>query len=150
MSCPGMRGREFWLFLKKKAVSWDLSLGEASWDSNLDEASPVMVYGMCARLLRQWVEYKISELILSLKSHAEIGASSSPHVFSLWGWLSELTYFHFFSVICWAYLQKEISVILSTGNEFHFFFLFSVKPLCWCYLATALNQLSSSRHFIAN
>ena len=47
-SCPEARGGEFWWFLKK-AVSWDLSLGEIGWDSDLGEASPVVVYGMrCA------------------------------------------------------------------------------------------------------
>ena len=39
------------------------------------------------------------------------------HVFSVYDWLSELTYFPFFSVICWSYLRTEISVILSTGNK---------------------------------
>ena len=32
---------DFRLFLKKKAVSWDLNLDEASWFSNLVEARPV-------------------------------------------------------------------------------------------------------------
>ena len=54
-----------------------------------------------------------------------------------------------FLVICWSYLRTEISGILSTGNKLHsrhppLFFLFPVKPLCWCYLATGLNLLSSS------
>ena len=39
-SCPEARGWEFWWFLKK-AVSWDLSLGETSWDWKLGEAGPV-------------------------------------------------------------------------------------------------------------
>ena len=65
----------------------------------------------------------------------------------------------FFSVICWSYLRTEISVILSTGNKLHshhsslYFSLCGRKitstkwfsqPLCWCYLATALNLQSSS------
>ena len=41
------------------------------------------------------------------------------HVFSVYGWLSKLTYFRFFPVICWSYLLTEISVILSTGNKSH-------------------------------
>ena len=60
-SCLEAMGWEFWWFLKK-AVSWDLNLGEGnpaksygmggafvgsvSWDSNLGEASPVVGYGM--------------------------------------------------------------------------------------------------------
>ena len=47
----------------------------------------------------------------------------------------------FFSVIYSSYLQTEISVTLSIGKNY---ILFPVKPLCWCYLATALNLLSSS------
>ena len=47
------------------------------------------------------------------------------------------------------YEHTPLSVTLSTGNKldsspFSFIFLFPVKPLCWCYLATRLNQLSSS------
>ena len=37
-SCPEAMGWEFWWFLKK-AVSWDLNLGEASWFLSLGEAS---------------------------------------------------------------------------------------------------------------
>ena len=44
-SCPEAMVWEFWWFLKK-AVSWDLSLSEASWHSDLGEASPVVVNGM--------------------------------------------------------------------------------------------------------
>ena len=54
------------------------------------------------------------------KSHAEKWTSYSPHVFSVYGWLSEFTYFHFFPVICWSYLRTEISFIRSTGNKLHF------------------------------
>ena len=42
-SCPEARGWEFRWFLKK-AVSWDLFLGEASWDLKMGKASPV--YGL--------------------------------------------------------------------------------------------------------
>ena len=44
---PGSDGLGFLVILKKKAVSWDSTLGEVSWDSDLGEASPVVVYGMC-------------------------------------------------------------------------------------------------------
>ena len=47
------------LVIKKKAVSWDLTLDETSWDSDLGEASPVMDYGMAAHLLGQWVEIQL-------------------------------------------------------------------------------------------
>ena len=40
MSSPEAMCWEFW-WLLKKAVSWDLSLDEASWFLNLGEASPV-------------------------------------------------------------------------------------------------------------
>ena len=55
----------------------------------------------------------------------------------------------FFPLICWSYLRTEISVTLSIGNKLfsrhHLLFLFFLwKPLCWCYLVTALNLLSSS------
>ena len=40
---------DFW----KKGVSWDLNLEEASWFSNLDEASPVVCYGIRRVLLGQ-------------------------------------------------------------------------------------------------
>ena len=40
--------------------------------------------------------------------------------FSIRGWLSELTYFRFFAVICWSYLRTKISVTLSIGNKSYF------------------------------
>ena len=43
---PGSEGLGILGIFFKKAVSWDLSLGEASWDSDLGETSPVVVYGM--------------------------------------------------------------------------------------------------------
>ena len=57
-------------------------------------------------------------------------------------WLVIGTYIlpFFFSVICWSYLRTEISVTLS----YFFYFSFLWKPHSWCYLATALNLLSSS------
>ena len=42
-----------------------------------------------------------------------------PTKFSVYGWLLELTYFHFFPVICWSYLRTEISVTLSIGNKLY-------------------------------
>ena len=54
-SCPEAIGCDSWVFWKK-AVSWDWRQDEASWDSNLGEASPVVCCGMRARLLGQWVE----------------------------------------------------------------------------------------------
>ena len=72
------------------------------------------------------------------KFHAEVW-TFSPHLFFCL-WLVIGTYIlPFFLVICWSYLRTEISVTLSIGN-----ILFPVKPLCWFYLATALNLLSSS------
>ena len=56
----------------------------------------------------------------SFKSHTEIWTCLLAHIFSFYCWLSELTYFRFFFlVICWSYLRREISVILSTGNKLH-------------------------------
>ena len=40
--------------------------------------------------------------------------------FSVYGWLSVLTYFRFFLVICWSYLPKKISVTLTKGNKLYF------------------------------
>ena len=44
------------------------------------------------------LQFQITDLIFSLKSQAETWTSSLPHLFSVYGWLSELTYFCFFSV----------------------------------------------------
>ena len=105
------------------------------------------------RLSNQWISTlspKLQILNCLFKSHAEVSISSSINVFSVYGSLSELTYFCFcFSVICWSYLWTEISLTLSIGNKLYFrhhilYFSFLWKPLCWYYLATALNQLSSS------
>ena len=89
---------------------------------------------------------KLQILYCLFKSYADIWISSLPTYFSVYGWLSELTYFRFFFlVICWSYLQMEISVTLSIGNKLYhiLYFSFLWKPLCWCYLVTALNLLSS-------
>ena len=95
---------------------------------------------------------RTTDLILSFNSHVEIWTHLFAHLFSVYGWLSELPYFWFFfgvffPIICSSYLRTEISVTLSTGNKLHSSlssFIFPVKPLCWCYLATTLNLLSSS------
>ena len=42
------------------------------------------------------LQSKFTNLILSFKCYEEIWTSSSPHVFSVYGWLSELAYLFFF------------------------------------------------------
>ena len=117
------------------------------------ERRPENIHGGADRFA--WVtsgslpQSKTTDLILSFNSHTEIWTCLFTHIFSVYDWLLELTYFHFFPEIWWSYLWTEISVTLSTGNKLYslpssFIFLFPVKPLCWCYLATALNLLSSS------
>ena len=74
------------------------------------------------------------------KSHVEVWTSSSSHVFSVYGWLSELPFFP-------GNLRIETSVTLSIDNKLyshHHILYFSLlwKLLSWCYLATALNLLS--------
>ena len=81
--------------------------------------------------------------------HRNMNTPLRPHIFCLWLVIGTYILPVFFPVICWSYLRTEISFTLSTGNKLHFsaysfIFLFPVKPLCWCYLATALNLLSSS------
>ena len=54
-----------------------------------------------------------------------------------------------FPVNCWSFLRTKISVTLSISNTLYsnhniLYFSSQWKPLCWCYLATALNLLSSS------
>ena len=77
-----------------------------------------------------------------------MNAPLRPHIFSLW--LIIATYIlPFFPVICWSYLQTEISATLSTDNELYsspssFIFIFPVKPLYWFYHATTLNLLNLS------
>ena len=62
---------------------------------------------------------KIPDLVLSFNSHAEIRTRLFAHVFSIYGWLSELTHSRFFTVICWPYLRTEISFTVSTGNKLY-------------------------------
>ena len=49
----------------------------------------------------------------------------------------------FSPLICWSKLRTEISVTIYRQWIIILIF-FPVRPLCWCYLATALNLLSSS------
>ena len=78
---------------------------------------------------------------------AYIWISSSPTFFFFCLWLVIRTYIlpGFFSVIYWPYLRTEIAVTLSIGNKLYsrhhiLYFSFLWKPLCWCYLVTALIQ----------
>ena len=52
-SCPEAMDWGFWVIFEKP-VSWDFNLEEASWFSNVDEASPDMGYGMPARGGVRW------------------------------------------------------------------------------------------------
>ena len=83
-----------------------------------------------------------ANLCLQSKITSLIFASKSL-VFSVYGWLSELTYFRFFfrkfvDLIC------ERNYLSLYPQAINYIFLFPVKPLCWFYLATALNLLNSS------
>ena len=72
------------------------------------------------------------------------------HVFfCLWLVIGTYILLFFFLAISWSYLQTKISVTLSIGNKLYsrhhlLYFSFLWKPLCWCYLVTALNLLRSS------
>ena len=72
------------------------------------------------RLSDQRISPSVQNYRPNIISHAEIWTSCSPHVFSVYGYLSELIYFRFFPVICWSYLRTEMSVILSTCNKLPF------------------------------
>ena len=95
---------------------------------------------------------KLQTLYCLFKSHAHKWTSSLPQrifLFMVWVIGTYITPVFFFPVICWSYLRTEISVTLSIGNKLYsrhhlLYFSFLWKPLCWCYLATALNLLSSS------
>ena len=71
------------------------------------------------------------------------------HVFfCLWLVIGTYILLGFFPVICWSYLWTEISVTLSINNKLYshhhlLYFSFLWKPLCWCYIVTTLNLLSS-------
>ena len=92
---------------------------------------------------------KLQTLSCLFKSPAEVWTSSSLHIFCLWLVIGTYILPGFFPIICWSYLQMEISVTLPIGNKLYsrhhiLYFSFQWKPLCWCYLVTALNLLSSS------
>ena len=63
-------------------------------------------------------QFKITDLILSFNSYAEIWTRLFAYTFSVYGWLSELTTL-FIPVICWSYLWTELSVTLSTDNKLY-------------------------------
>ena len=82
---------------------------------------------------------KLQTLYCLFKSHTEIWTRLVVHIFSVYSWLSELTYFCFF--------PGNLLILSTNGNICHSIQWhppLSVKPLCWCYIATALNVLSSS------
>ena len=64
-----------------------------------------------------------------------------PRIFLLVAGYRNLHTSGFFPVISWSYRRTEISVTRSIGNKSY---SLSCDPLCWSYLATALNLLSSS------
>ena len=70
-----------------------------------------------------WLLFKITDLILSFKSH----------VFFVYSWLSEHTFFRF----CWSYLRTEISVTLPIGKKLYSSpssFIFSFLWNHYCYI----------------
>ena len=77
---------------------------------------PVVLSTSLERLADLCLQYKITDPILSFKSHEH---ACSPAYFSVYGWLSELTCFFYFPVICWSYLRTEISITLSIGNKLY-------------------------------
>ena len=95
------------------------------------------------------LQSKITDLILSFQVPCGYTNILFAHVFFC-SWLVIGTFIlPIFPVICWSYLRTEISVTLSIGNKLYsrhhiLYFSFLWKPPCWCYLATALNLLSSS------
>ena len=97
-----------------------------------------------------YLQSKITDLIFSFQiPSGTMNILFASRFISVYGWLSEQTYFRFFPVIGWSYLRTEISVTLSIGNKLYsrhhiLYFSFLWKALCWCYLATPLNLLSSS------
>ena len=53
---------------------------------------------------------KLQTFYCIFKSHAEIWTRLIAHIFSIYGWLSELTDFRLFPVICWSYLWTDIFI----------------------------------------
>ena len=96
------------------------------------------------------LQSKITDLVLSSQDPCGYMNILFTHVFFCL-WLVIRTYILplFFPVIYWSYLRIEISVTLSIGNKLYscryiLYFSFLWKLLCWCYLATSLNLVSSS------
>ena len=93
---------------------------------------------------------KITDLILSFQVPCGYMNILFTHIlFCLWLVIGTYILPVFFLEICWSYLRIEKSVTLSIGNKLYschhlLYFSFLWKPLCWCYLASALTLLSSS------
>ena len=84
---------------------------------------------------------KITDLILSfLVPCISMNNLFSSRMFLFMAGYRNLHTFVFFPVICRSYMSTGISVTLSIGSKLYSLFF----PLCCCYLATALNLLSSS------
>ena len=82
-SCPEAMDWDSWWFWKK-AVSWDLSLGEASWDLKLDEASQICGQRYLPRVC--WVRWngQYSKNCVSLSPRVERLNSRSQLTFRTW------------------------------------------------------------------
>ena len=110
-------------FLWSRATAGEHTRGSRQVYLSDQRTPPSLEWPACLCLLS-----KITDLIYLFKFHAEIRISFSPTYFSVYGWLSELTYFGFFLIICWSCLRTEISVTLSIGNKLyslhHLLFLF--------------------------
>ena len=95
------------------------------------------------------LQSKIRELIFSFQ--VPCGSMKILHASRIFLFMAGYRNLHtsgFFPVICWSYLQTEISVTLSLVNKLFsrhhiLYFSFLWKPLCSCHLPTALNHLSS-------
>ena len=96
------------------------------------------------------LQSKITDIILSFQvSCGYMNILFAQVFFCLWLVIGTYIFPVFFPVIGWYYVRTEISVALSLGSNLYschhiLYFSFLWKPLCWCYLATALNLLSSS------
>ena len=104
-------------------------------------------------LLFVWATTGTQLLIQNYRPYIDFSSPTWKYEYPL-----RLTYFLFmvgywnlrfcFPVICWFYLQTEIYVNLSIGNKLYFrhppLSSLAWEPLCWYYLATALNLLSPS------
>ena len=115
----------------------ELLIGLFEWPAGLSlclrdqQSSPL-------RLSDHWISSfspNLQTLYCLFKSHAEVWTSSLPRIFYVYGWLSELTYYFLFSVICWSYLRTEISVILS-------------KAINYILAITVYISLSCENHFV--